>query len=103
MAGVRVTPWEAATPPTESLLLKIMTQQGLNPVQWSNGPYDLYSAHKHNYHKVIYVVQGSITFRLPALKQKIELIVGDRLDLSEGIVHDAQVGAEGVVCLEGHQ
>ena len=103
MTGLRVTRWEAANPPTESLLFQIMTQQKLNPFSWSNSPHDTYSAHKHNYHKVIYVVRGSITFGLPALKQKIELKAGDRLDLSAGIVHDAQVGAEGVVCLEGHQ
>jgi hypothetical protein len=103
MTGLRVTHWEAANPPTESLLLKIMTQQGLNPFSWSNEPYDTYSAHKHNYHKVIYVVQGSITFGLPTLKQKIELKAGDRLDLTAGTVHDAQVGSEGVTCLEGHR
>ena len=103
MTGFFVTHWEAANSPTESLLFEIMTQQGLNPVSWSNRPHDTYSAHKHNYHKVIYVVRGSITFGLPAFKQKIELKVGDRLDLTAGTVHDAQVGADGVVCLEGHR
>jgi uncharacterized protein YjlB len=103
MTGLRITHWEAANLPTESLLLEIMTQQGLDPISWSNGPHDTYSAHKHNYHKVIYVVRGSITFDLPALKQKIELKAGDRLDLDAGIVHNAQVGAEGVLCLEGHR
>jgi quercetin dioxygenase-like cupin family protein len=103
MTGILVTHWEAANPPTESLLFQIMIQQGLNPISWSNSPHDTYSAHKHNYHKVIYVVQGSITFGLPTLKQKVELKAGDRLDLSAGTVHDAQVGPEGVVCLEGHR
>ncbi len=98
----RVTPWESATPPTEELLLAIMTEQGLNPYSWSNGPDDVYSAHKHEYNKVIYVVRGSITFGLPLLKKQIILHAGDRLDLPAGTVHDAQVGADGVVCLEGH-
>ncbi len=97
-----MTHWEAANQPTESLLMEIMRQQILNPVSWSNRPHDSYSAHKHNYHKVIYVVQGSIIFNLPVLKMKIELNAGDRLDLPAGIVHSAEVGAEGVVCLEGH-
>lgn len=97
-----VTPWESATPPTEELLLAIMSGQGLNPYSWSNGPYDVYSAHKHEYNKVIYVVRGSITFGLPLLQKQVTLYPGDRLDLPAGTVHDAQVGADGVVCLEGH-
>jgi quercetin dioxygenase-like cupin family protein len=100
---LRVTPWEAASPPAESLLLQIMTQQGLDPYRWSNRPDDSYSAHKHDFHKVIYVVSGSITFNLPLLKKTITLHTGDRLDLPANIVHAAQVGPQGVVCLEGHR
>ncbi len=99
----RFTPWEAASPPTEALLLQIMTEQRLNPYSWSNRPHDIYSAHKHNYNKVIYVVSGSITVGLPLLKRQIILNPGDRLDLLAGIVHDAHVGPNGVVCLEGHK
>jgi mannose-6-phosphate isomerase-like protein (cupin superfamily) len=99
---LHITHWQAANPPTEELLLAIMKKQGLNPYSWSNRPNDMYSAHKHNYHKVIYVVRGSITFGLPLLKKKVELKAGDRLDLPPGVVHDAQVGSDGVVCLEGH-
>ena len=97
----RVTPWEAASPPTESILLRIMIGQGLNPYSWSNEAHDVYSAHKHDYHKVIYVVSGSITFGLPLLKRQITLKAGDRLEIPAGTVHDAQVGADGVICLEG--
>ena len=79
-----------------------MSGQGLNPYSWSNGPHDVYSAHKHNFDKVIYVVRGSITFGLPLLKKQVTLHAGDRLDLSAGTVHNAQVGTEGVMCLEGH-
>ena len=100
---LRVTPWEAASPATESLLMQIMTQQALNPYRWSNHPHDSYSAHKHDFHKVIYVISGSITFSLPILKKQITLHIGDRLDLPANVVHAAQVGAEGVVCLEGHR
>jgi quercetin dioxygenase-like cupin family protein len=52
---------------------------------------------------VIYVVQGSITFGLPRLGKQLTLKAGDRLDLPAGIVHDAHVGAQGVVCLEAHK
>ena len=99
----RVTPWEMPSPPTEILLLRIMREQGLNPYSWSNSPYDIYSDHKYNYDKVIYVVSGSITFGLLLQKKQITLNPGDRLDLLAGTVHNAHVGPNGVVCLEGHK
>ena len=98
-----LTPWPAPEPPARSTLWGIMVSEGLDPYAWSNGPYDIYSAHTHSYDKVIYVVQGSITFGLPELNQSLTLKAGDRLDLPAGTVHNANVGAEGVVCLEGHK
>lgn len=79
-----------------------MANEGLSYYTWSNGPFDVYSAHSHGYDKVIYVIQGSITFGLPEFGQSLTLKVGDRLDLPAGFIHNAQVGAEGVLCLEGH-
>lgn len=80
-----------------------MTDEGLSPCSWSNSPHDMYSAHTHSHNKVIYVVQGSITFGLPELGKQLTLKAGDRLDLPAGTVHGAVVGAQGVVCLEGHK
>lgn len=99
----RVTPWAGSAPATQSTLWRLMTDEGLGPYSWSNGPHDTYAAHSHSYDKVIYIVQGSITFGLPALKQKLTLKAGDRLDLPAEIVHDAVVGPQGVVCLEAHR
>ena len=99
----QVTPWSDSSAPTQSVLWRLMTDEGLSPYSWSNGPFDVSSAHSHSYNKVIYVVQGSITFGLPELGKQITLQTGDRLDLPAGIVHDAQVGAQGVVCLEAHK
>lgn len=98
-----VTPWSDSAAPTQSALRQRMTDEGLGPYSWSNGPHDVYSAHSHSYNKVIYVVQGSITFGLPELGQQLTLKAGDRLDLPAGVVHDAHVGAQGVVCLEAHK
>jgi uncharacterized protein YjlB len=98
-----VTPWSDSVAPTQSTIWQLMTNEGLSPYSWSNGPFDVYSAHSHSYNKVIYVVQGSITFGLPELGQQLTLKAGDRLDLPAGTVHDAQVGAQGVVCLEAHK
>ena len=99
----QVTPWAGSAPPAQSTLWQLMTDEGLSPYSWSNGPHDVYSAHSHSYDKVIYVVQGSITFGLPELEQKLTLKAGDRLDLPANVVHDALVGPQGVVCLEAHK
>lgn len=103
MSTPQVTPWTDSVSPTQSTLWRLMADEGLSPYSWSNGPHDVYSAHKHSYNKVIYVVQGSITFGLPELGQKLILKAGDRLDLPAGTVHDAAVGAQGVVCLEAQK
>ena len=99
----RVTPWSGSAPPTQSTLWQLITDEGLSPYSWSNGPHDIYAAHSHSYDKVIYVVRGSITFGLPQLEEKLTLNPGDRLDLPANIVHDAIVGPQGVVCLEAHK
>lgn len=103
MMEVKTTPWPYDRPPTESELRDLYAAEGLAPYRWSNGPYDRYQAHSHHFHKVIYVVSGSITFGLPELGQAVTLATGDRLDLPAGVRHDAQVGPDGVVCLEGHR
>jgi len=100
--SVKVTSWPNEETPAQVELWRIMTDEGLNPYAWSNGPHDVYAAHTHSYDKVIYVVSGSITFGLPELQRNVTLFPGDRLDLPKGTVHDAMVGREGVVCLEGH-
>ena len=83
--------------------MRLCAEQGLRPYSWSNGPHDTYSAHSHSYAKVIYVIRGSITFGLPELDQQLTLKPGDRLDLPAGTVHNAVVGAQGVICLEAHR
>jgi uncharacterized protein YjlB len=98
-----VTPWPDPEPPIQSALWQLMVDEGLSPYTWSNGPHDVYAAHSHSYNKVIYVVKGSITFGLPELRKQLALKAGDRLDLPAGTVHDAHVGADGVVCLEAHR
>ena len=100
--SIKVTSWPNEETPTRDELWRLMTNEGLSPYAWSNGPMDVYAAHTHTYDKVIYVVSGSITFGLPELERNVTLFPGDRLDLPKGTVHDALVGKDGVVCLEGH-
>ena len=98
-----VTPWLADPPPSSKTIEAKMQAENLSYYRWSNGPGDVYGVHRHHYHKVIYVVSGSITFNLPQRDRSITLATGDRLALPAGVDHGAVVGSEGVACLEGHQ
>lgn len=70
---------------------------------WSNGPGDRYAAHSHNFEKVLYCVDGSITFVLESEGRRLELEAGDRMTLPAGTVHSAMVGPAGCTCIEGHR
>jgi quercetin dioxygenase-like cupin family protein len=70
---------------------------------WSNGPGDRYAAHHHSYEKVLYCVEGSITFVLEDEGRRLELRPGDRMVLPAGAVHSAVVGPSGCTCIEGHR
>jgi quercetin dioxygenase-like cupin family protein len=102
-SAVTVVPWDSTDPPTEGLIRTILAEENLKPYAWGNSPGDVYQAHAHGYHKVIYVVQGSITFGLPQEGQQVTLKAGDRLELPAGTQHNAIVGENGVHCLEAHR
>ena len=70
---------------------------------WSNGPGDHYAAHSHEYEKVLYCVEGSITFVLESEGKRFELKPGDRMVLPAGTVHSAVVGGAGCTCIEGRR
>jgi len=100
---VEVIRWPNEQSPNEKLLRSILADEDLHPYVWSNGSGDVYGAHSHSYHKVIYVVRGSITFGLPDSGDEVTLNKGDRLELPAGVTHDAVVGNQGVACLEAHR
>lgn len=99
---VKVSKWEGAILPTRNELEKRLKSENLNATSWSNGPGDRYSTHVHDFDKVIYVVEGEITFELPETGGEFSLRPGDRLDLPAHTPHAAVVGSAGVLCLEAH-
>ncbi len=98
---IEVHRWSEDQLPTEAELRRLLSDEGLEPYRWSNGAGDVYGAHTHAFHKVIYVVRGSITFGLPG--ENVTLVTGDRLELPRDTRHEASVGPQGVVCLEAHR
>jgi quercetin dioxygenase-like cupin family protein len=73
-------------------------EEGLAPHTWSNEPGYLYAEHEHPFHKILFCVDGSITFHTP--DGDVELHPGDRFDLPPGTPHSATVGTSGVTCME---
>lgn len=84
----------------EELMARLQEETG-NASSWTNGAGDRYAAHSHDYEKVLYCAEGSITFQLP--EGAIQLEPGDRMVLPPGTMHAAVVGPRGVVCIEGHR
>ena len=99
----QVITWQETSVPQEQDLRRRMQEQGLSPYCWSNAPDDYYAVHSHSYEKVLYCVRGSIRFTLHNQSngtRELDLTPGDCMILSAGIRHSAQVGPQGVTCLE---
>ena len=90
------------TPTSDELMTKLRSEAS-GCYAWSNGPGDRYAAHSHSYEKVLYCVDGSITFALESEGRKLELKPGDRMVLPARTVHSAVVGTSGCTCIEGHR
>lgn len=79
-------------------LVAFANEECSNPRTWSNAPGDTYGRHAHGYHKVLFCLEGSITFHLD--EGDVALEAGDRLDLTPGTEHGATVGVRGCACIE---
>jgi mannose-6-phosphate isomerase-like protein (cupin superfamily) len=86
----------------EQLMTELRTEAS-DCYSWSNGPGDRYSPHSHGYEKVLYCVDGSITFVIEGEGRRLELKAGDRMVLPAGTVHSAEVGPRGCTCIEGRR
>ncbi|QBD80528.1 cupin [Ktedonosporobacter rubrisoli] len=104
--SIQVIRWQESRLPQEQELLRRMREEGLAPYTWSNGPHYRYAAHSHSYQKVLYCVSGSIRFGLPDRPEglaAVDLAPGDCMILPAGTRHDAEVGPQGVTCMEAAQ
>ena len=72
--------------------------EGLRAETWSNEAGYAYAEHSHPYDKILYCIEGAITFQTGS--REIEMEPGDRLDLPAGTPHSATVGPHGVTCME---
>ena len=79
-------------------VLEAFEAEGLRPQTWSNQPEFEYAEHIHPHYKVLYCLDGSITFHTP--DGDVAMGPGDRLDLPADTPHAATVGPDGVTCME---
>ena|SRR5450631_4521794 len=103
---MQVIRWQKPEVPQEHDLCGQMQSQGLAPYSWSNSPGERYTVHSHNYKKVLYCVRGSIRFILPDVEGDdgiLNLAPGDCMILPAHTLHSAEVGLQGVTCLEAAQ
>jgi hypothetical protein len=84
---------------TKAQALEVFSAEGCSsPRFWRNGAGDTYGWHSHDFHKVLFCLEGSITFHTD--DDDIGLTAGDRLDLEPGTTHAATVGPAGCSCVE---
>jgi AraC-like protein len=84
---------------TRAEALAAFRAEGCSPPRdRGNGPGDRYGRHDHDFHKVLFCVEGSIAFHTD--DGDLELGAGDRLDLEPGTPHAAPVGPDGCRCVE---
>ena len=100
---VKLLPWSSKDAPTEKAMRKIFKEEGLRPYRWQNDPGDAYAPHSHTYYKIIYVIEGSMTLAFPEEDHPVKVRAGDRIEIPPGVVHQADIGPQGIVCLEGHR
>lgn len=95
--GARLTP-NREGPPSREELAERFAEEGLRSRWWGNAAGDVYGSHAHEHAKVLYCLEGSITFHTD--EGDVDLRPGDRLDLDAGTSHAATVGPNGVTCVE---
>jgi quercetin dioxygenase-like cupin family protein len=99
-SNVRVIRWQGAKHPTMSQINRMMHKEGLRPYLWKPSPNQRQPISSHGYHKVLFVIDGSLEVILPDSNQRVKLGKGDRLDVPRGIRHGLIVGGRGAECLE---
>lgn len=98
--GIDIIRWPHKHSLPESEIVAFFEGRRLQPQRWSRGPGEHFEVHSHSYNKILFCVQGVITFTLPDLNEQVTLKSGDRLVLPTNTPHGAKVGPEGVTCIE---
>jgi quercetin dioxygenase-like cupin family protein len=98
--AIRLTPQAASD---EDVMRGLFAAENCpHPRRWSGEPGEEYPLHGHGYHKVLFVLSGSISFE-DEERKTYRLNPGDRLDIEPGTEHWATAGPGGVECMESYK
>ncbi len=98
--GAEVIRWPHKHRLPESEIVAFFESRRMSFDRWSSAAGGEFTVHSHSYRKILFCIEGDITFVLPDQNQEITLRPGDRLSLPSGIAHRADAGPEGVTCIE---
>jgi quercetin dioxygenase-like cupin family protein len=94
-------PWDGDGQPVRSRLEEVLLEDGFDPFAWVDEPGKLYSAHTHEHDESIWIIRGSMQFRVG--DKMFDLRPGDRLLLPRGSQHEAKAGPDGCEYLVGQK
>jgi uncharacterized cupin superfamily protein len=97
---VQVRRWQGGQHPTIGAITRMMQQEGLRPYMWVNTPNHRQAVRSHGYHKVLYVIDGTLEVTLPDSNHQVRLRSGDRIDIPAGVRHGTIIGSSGAKCVE---
>jgi len=83
---------------TAAMAAAAFAAETLTPSTWSTNAGYRFAQHRHDRAKVLFCVEGAITFHLA--DGDLTLRSGDRLDLPAATTHAATAGDRGVTCME---
>ncbi len=93
-----LTPRTTEKPTVDELRTRFHDRE-VDPRVWSSPPGDRFDWHSHQQHKILFCVEGAITFH--TREEDFLLEAGDRIDIEPDTSHAAHVHEEGVTCIEG--
>lgn len=99
-APVVIRRWSGGQHPTMANITQKMQAEGLRPYMWMNMPNHRYAIRSHGYHKVLYVIDGTLELIFPDSNERTKLRAGDRVDIKAGVRHGTIVGTSGAKCVE---
>ena len=94
-------PWNGNGNPVRHELEETLLEAGFDPFAWVDEPDKRYDTHTHAHDESIWVLRGSMQFRVGA--QTFDLGPGDRLMLPRGSQHEATAGPDGCEYLVGQR
>jgi hypothetical protein len=98
--SAEVTRWQGSQHPTTSLITRMMEKEGMRAYAWNGTPNKQFPTTSNNFHRILYIVAGSLEVNLPDENHRYTLKTGDRLIVPAGIRYSLIVGPQGADCLE---